>query len=188
MAGTRNPLAIDISRLGRRPGSLMSYTQTVPSPLRIGLELLAIDVGAPIELDLQLQSVSEGVVVTGSVAAPTTGECSRCLAPTSGDIQIDLTEFFAYPDSATEATTEEDEVGHVVDDVVNLEQTIVDEIAMTLPFSPTCTPDCPGLCPDCGVRLAEAEPGHQHDKVDPRWAKLAAMMPAEDSDSAGDGS
>jgi len=188
MAGTRNPLAIDISRLGRRPGSLMTYTEEVPSPSRIGLDLLAIQVGAPVELDLQLQSVSEGVLVTGSVSAPTAGECSRCLTPISGHVDIDLTELFAYPDSATEATTEEDEVGHVVDDMVNLEQTIVDGIGLSLPFAPLCTPDCPGLCPDCGVRLAEAESGHQHDKIDPRWAKLAAMMPAEDGETPGAGS
>ncbi|MDB2202599.1 hypothetical protein PM080_23320, partial [Mycobacteroides abscessus subsp. abscessus] len=30
-----------------------------------------------------------------------------------------------------------------------------------------------GLCPDCGIALATAEPGHHHDKIDPRWAKLA---------------
>ncbi len=163
----------------------MTYTHQVPSPSRIGLDLLAIDVGAPLELDLRLQSVSEGVLVTGSVSGPTTGECSRCLAPISGAVEIEMTELFAYPDSATEATTEEDEVGHVVDDTVNIEQTIVDEIGLMLPFSPLCTPDCPGLCPDCGVRLAEAEPGHQHDKIDPRWAKLAAMRTAGDAGAAG---
>lgn len=166
----------------------MTYTETVPSPLRIGLDLLAVDTGAPIDLDLQLQSVSEGVLITGSVAAPTTGECSRCLAPISGDVEIDLTELFAYQGSTTEATTEDDEVGRIVDDMVDLEQTIVDGIGLTLPLSPTCTPDCPGLCPDCGVRLAEAEPAHQHDKIDPRWAKLAAMRPAEDGDAPGVGS
>ncbi|MGB8402747.1 MAG: DUF177 domain-containing protein [Mycobacterium sp.] len=187
MAGSKNPLAIDISRLGRRPGSLMTYTETVPSPSRIGLELLAIEAGAPLTLDLQLQSVSEGVLVTGSVSGPTVGECSRCLAPISGDVEISLTELFAYPDSATEATTEEDEVGHVVDDFVNLEQSVVDEIAMTLPFSPVCTPDCPGLCPDCGVRLAETA-DHHHDKIDPRWAKLAAMMPTDDTVAPGNDS
>jgi len=183
MAGTNNPLTIDISRLGRRPGSMMTYTQQVPSPSRIGLDLLAIESGAPVDLDLQLQSVSEGVLVTGSVSGPTTGECSRCLAPIAGEVAIDLTELFAYPDSTTEATTEEDEIGHVVDDAVNLEQTIVDGVGLALPFSPLCTPDCPGLCPDCGMRLAEAGPGHHHDKIDPRWAKLAAMMPGSDADA-----
>ena len=69
-----------------------------------------------------------------------------------------------------------------------LGQTIVDGIGLTLPFSPLCTPDCLGLCPDCGIRLVEAEPDHHHDKIDPRWAKLAAMRPADAPDSPGDDS
>ena len=83
----------------------------------------------------------------GTVSAPTTGECARCLTPITGDVEIDLTELFAYPDSATEATTEADEVGHVVDDSVDLEQPIVDAVGLALPFSPLCGPDCQGLCP-----------------------------------------
>ena len=164
---------------------MMTHVETVPSPERIGLDLMAIAAGAPIDLDLQLQSVSEGVLVTGSVSAPTTGEGSRCLNPLSGHVTVDLTELFAYPDSTTEATTEEDEVGHVVDDAVDLEQSIIDEVGLTLPFSPLCTPDCPGLCPDCGVRLLDAEPDHHHDKIDPRWAKLSALLPeTPDTDGA----
>jgi uncharacterized protein len=89
-----------------------------------------------------------------------------------------LTELFAYPDSTTEATTEEDEVGHIVDDTIDLEQSIIDAVGLDLPFSPMCRPDCPGLCPECGVPLA-AEPGHHHDRIDPRWAKLAEMLPPE---------
>ena len=112
---SRSPLVINIARLGRRPGSMMTVQETVPSPSRIGVELAAIDEGAPLELDLRIESVSEGVLVTGTVSAPTTGECARCLTPVTGHVEIDLTELFAYPDSATEATTEADEVGHVVD-------------------------------------------------------------------------
>ena len=171
-----SPLVFDVSRLGRRPGEMMTVDQTVPSPSRIGLELIAIEAGADIDLDLRLQSVSEGVLVTGSVRAPTRGECSRCLGPLTGDVEIALTELFAYPDSITESTTAEDEVGHVVDQTVDLEQPIVDAVGLALPFAPTCSPDCPGLCPDCGVALASAEPGHQHDRIDPRWAKLAGMV------------
>ena len=171
-----SPLVFDVSRLGRRPGEMMTVDQTVPSPSRIGLELIAIEAGADIDLDLRLQSVSEGVLVTGSVRAPTRGECSRCLGPLTGDVEIALTELFAYPDSITESTTAEDEVGHVVDQTVDLEQPIVDAVGLALPFAPTCSPDCPGLCPDCGVALASAEPGHHHDRIDPRWAKLAGMV------------
>ncbi|ORV30396.1 hypothetical protein AWB99_13370 [Mycolicibacterium confluentis] len=177
-------MSIDVSRLGRRPGSMMTYTETVPSPSRIGLDLVAIAEGAPMDLDLRLESVSEGVLVTGTVTAPTVGECSRCLEPTSGSVTIGITELFAYPDSATEASTEADEVGHVIDDSVDLEQVIIDTVGIELPLSPVCSTDCQGLCQHCGVPLAQAEPGHSHDVIDPRWAKLAQLEvtePGQDS-------
>ncbi len=179
------PLAVDITRLGRRPGAMVTLRKTVPSPSRIGLDMIAIEAGAPLELDLQIQSVSEGVLVTGTVTAPTAGECSRCLTTLESHVQVRLTELFAYPDSTTEATTEEDEVGHIVDDTIDLEQSIRDAVGLELPFSPVCTQDCPGLCPDCGVSLA-AEPGHHHDRIDPRWAKLAGMFTAEPDESRGE--
>jgi uncharacterized protein len=178
---SRSPLVVNISRLGRRPGSMMTLHETVPSPSRIGIELAAIDEGAPVELDLRIESVSEGALVTGTVSAPTTGECARCLTPVPGHVKIDLTELFAYPDSTTEATTEADEVGHVVDNTIDLEQPIVDAVGLALPFSPLCRPDCQGLCPDCGIAMATAEPGHRHEKIDPRWAKLTSMLENEDT-------
>jgi DUF177 domain-containing protein len=174
------PLAVNIARLGRRPGAVFSVHDTVPCPSRIGLELIGIERGSPLDLDLRVESVSEGVLVTGTAAAPTTGECARCLTPFSGRVTVSLTELFAYPNSVTEATTEDGEVGRVVDDIVDLEQPIVDAVGLELPFSPVCRSDCPGLCPHCGVPLATAEPGHHHDQIDPRWAKLVEMRPSDD--------
>lgn len=170
-----SPMVVDIARLGRRPGAMFTLRETMPSPTRIGLELIAIERGAPLELDLRVESVSEGVLVTGTVVGPTVGECARCLTAFDGQVRVDLTELFAYPDSATEATTEEDEVGRVVHDTVDLEQPIIDAVGLDLPFSPVCRPDCPGLCPECGVALA-GDPGHHHDQIDPRWAKLAGLL------------
>jgi uncharacterized protein len=178
---SRSPLVINIARLGRRPGSLMTVQETVASPSRIGVELVAIQKGAPLELDLRVESVSEGALVTGTASAPTTGECARCLTPITGQVEIDLTELYAYPDSVTEATTEADEVGHVVNHTVDLEQPIVDAVGLALPFSPLCGPDCVGLCPQCGVPLDTAEPGHGHEQIDPRWAKLATILDTDDT-------
>lgn len=157
---------------------------TVASPVRIGLDLIGIAPGAPLDLDLRFESVSEGVLVTGTLSAPIAGECSRCLTSFTDRIQVDLTELFAYPDSLTEATTTDDEVGRVVNDFVDLHQPIVNAVGLELPFSPVCRTDCPGLCPRCGVALATAEPGHHHDETDPRWAKLSTMLRA-DPDGAG---
>lgn len=159
---------------------MMTFQETVASPMRIGLDLIGIAEGAPLTLDLLVQSVSEGVLVTGTVAGPTTGECARCLTPLTGEVEIDLTELFAYPDSTTDATTEADEVGRVgangVPDTVDLEQPVIDAVGLALPFAPLCQPDCAGLCAECGIALNTAEPGHHHDTVDPRWAKLAGLL------------
>jgi uncharacterized protein len=179
-----SPLVVNIARLGRRPGSMFAMQDTVASPARIGLEMIGIAPGAPLDLDLRVESVSEGVLVSGTLSAPITGECSRCLTPFAERIVVDLTELFAYPDSLTEATTDEDEVGRVVNDFVDLRQPIVDAVGLELPFSPVCRTDCPGLCPKCGVALATAEPDHHHDDIDPRWAKLATML-GSDIEGAG---
>ncbi|MDT5023516.1 MAG: hypothetical protein QOI33_4040 [Mycobacterium sp.] len=159
--------------------------KTVANPAHIGLDLVGIAADAPLDLDLRVESVSEGVLVSGTVAAPVTGECSRCLTPFEEHIEVGLTELFAYPDSLTEATTEEDEVGRVVGDTVDLEQPIIDAVGLELPFAPVCQDECPGLCPSCGVALATAEPDHHHDEIDPRWAKLTTMLGRE-TDGTGD--
>ena len=159
---------------------MMTFSETVPNPSRIGLDLIGIDEGAPLKLDLRMESVSEGVLVTGTVFAPTSGECARCLTPITGEVEIDLTELFAYPDSATDETTEADEIGRVggsgQPDTVDLQQPVIDAIGLALPLSPLCRSDCVGLCPQCGVPLATAEPDHHHDQIDPRWAKLAGLL------------
>jgi uncharacterized protein len=182
-----SPLVIDVSRLGRRPGSMMTIDQTVPSPRRIGLDLIAIEPDAGMDLDLRFEAVSEGVLVTGTVYAPTRGECSRCLGPITGEVDIALTELFAYPDSITESTTDAEEIGRVIDQTVDLAQPIIDAVGLALPFVPVCVEDCPGLCPQCGVALATAEAGHHHDLIDPRWAKLAEMRPADPGGTEPDG-
>ncbi|OZC70627.1 hypothetical protein CH251_18280 [Rhodococcus sp. 06-462-5] len=167
---------MDILNLGRRPGSTKAVERTVPAPSRIGLDAIAIEAGVPVSLDLQLQAVSEGVLVTGSVRAATAGECTRCLDPVAGNVDVYLTELFAYPNSITEETTDADEIHRIVDDLIDLEPVIVDAVGLELPLHPVCSDECEGLCPECGVRLAIAESGHSHDTIDPRWAGLAAKF------------
>ena len=173
------PFSLDIRSLGRRAGSMQEVHRAITSAPRIGLDMIAIPAGSDIDLDLRLEAVSEGVLVTGCVSGETEGQCVRCLEPIAGTSSVYLTELFAYPDSVTDETTDADEVHRIVDDTNDLEQASVDAVALDLPNAPLCSPDCPGLCPECGVRLAVADPGHHHDKIDPRWAGLAAKFAEE---------
>jgi len=170
------PLVLDTRELGRRPGSMRIVQRTVPAPSRTGLDLIAVPKGGQLQLDLRMESVVEGVLVSGTVTGRAAGECSRCLQPLEEPVQVELTELYAYPDSATEQTTEEDEIRRVDGEMVDLSAAITDAIGLELPLQPVCAEDCAGLCAECGIRLAIAEPGHGHETIDPRWAALSAKF------------
>ncbi|KNA92962.1 DUF177 domain-containing protein [Gordonia sp. w5E2] len=190
----RDPFVLDIRSLGRRPGTMEEIHRTVVAPNRIGVEMIAIPADSDVDLDLRLESVSEGVLVTGTVSGETEGQCVRCLEPVDGTVTVFLTELYAYPDSETEQTTDSEDIHRIVDDRIDLEQAVIDAVALELPMSPLCSEDCAGLCSECGVRLAVAEPGHSHEIIDPRWAKLADKLgsleqkESQDSDSGERGS
>jgi uncharacterized protein len=150
-----------------------------PDDRRVGLDVIAVPAGATITLDVRLESVSEGVYVSGTASAPLRGECVRCLDELSDVLTVDLGELFAYPDSATDETTDEDELPRVVDEHVDLEQTVRDAVVLALPANPVCAEDCPGLCPDCGGRRADLPPDHGHETLDPRWAALRERTSAD---------
>ena len=176
----RDPFVLDIRELGRQPGSFQSVQRDVPSPAGLGLDTIRVPDGAPLALDLQLQAVTEGVLVTGTVVAPVVGECGRCLDPLEQVFTVDVVELFAYPDSSTDRTTDEDEVERIEDDLIDLAPLVRDAIVLGLPITPLCRPDCAGLCPTCGQRLDDAEPGHSHEMIDPRWAALADRIQTQE--------
>ena len=171
---------LDTRELGRRPGSQRQVSQTVPAPADLGIEVLSVPEGAPVELDLRLEAVMEGVLVTGTARAGLEGECARCLEPIRDDIEVTFQELFVYDDIRdTEGAEEDDEVSMLRDDLLDLEPLLRDAVVLALPFQPLCQPDCPGLCPECGARLAD-DPDHGHeDAVDPRWAALAELNPED---------
>lgn len=171
----RSPFVLDVRGLGRRPGAMRTDRRRIPAPAGLGHELVVVPEGAPLALDLRVESVTEGVLVTGTVTADTRGECGRCLAPVRDALVVELCELFAYPDSATDSTTAADEVSRVEDDYVDLEPVVRDAVVLGLPFTPLCRPDCAGLCPECGERLDDLPPGHRHETLDPRWSALAAF-------------
>jgi uncharacterized protein len=146
--------------------------RTVPAPEDLGLELIGVPRGADLALDLRLESVTEGVLVSGTVTAPVEGECGRCLNPVSDTVTVPIQELYAYEHSTTDETAEEDEVGRLQGDLFDLEPAVRDAVVPALPTNPRCREDCPGLCPDCGVPWDDLPADHSHQQIDPRWAAL----------------
>jgi uncharacterized protein len=179
----RRPLVLDVRELGRRAGSMRPVQRTVPAPAGLGVELASVPEGADLVLDLRMEAVVEGVLVSGTVGAPIAGECGRCLDPVSTAVTADVQELFVYPDSATDGTTDDDEVSRLDGDFLDLEPAVRDAIVLALPLSPLCREDCAGLCPDCGARRDDLPADHTHEILDPRWAALTERFDASSTDS-----
>jgi uncharacterized protein len=154
-----------------RPVSL-----TAPAPEGLGLiDLIGVPVGADLELDLRLESVMDGVLVSGTVTAPVSGECGRCLGTVSDTLDVRIQELFVYPEAAT-AHDDDDEVAQLVGDLLDLTPTLRDAVVLALPINPLCDEDCQGLCATCGERLDDLPADHSHDTTDARWGALAGLL------------
>jgi uncharacterized protein len=178
-ADPKSPFVYDVRPLGRQPGAMREARRSVPAPTAFGTELIGVPKGAPLAVDVRLESVTEGVLVTGTVTTPLHGECARCLEPLTDELVVDIVELFAYPDSATDETSSADEVHRIGADYLDLEPVVRDGIVLGLPWTPLCRPDCAGLCPTCGERLDDLPADHAHDTIDPRWAALADFAPVQ---------
>jgi uncharacterized protein len=170
------PWVIDTRDLGRRPGTMRRYHRDIRLPARLGLDVIGIPAGGQIVLDVRLESVVEGVLVSGTASALVTGQCARCLDPLVDSLEVELTELFAYPDTATDISTDPDEISRVLDDLIDLEPVVRDAILLALPQAPLCAEDCRGLCPECGGKWAELGANHRHETMDRRWAALTQWL------------
>ena len=150
--------------------------RTAPRPPDWRVELIGVPAGADVQLRLRLESVMEGVLVTGDIDVPVDGLLRPLPRADRGHPHLAVQELYAYAGSTTEATSEEDEVRRIEGDYLDLEPLARDTVVLNLPLAPVCTEDCAGLCVDCGQRLDDLPADHAHEVVDARWAGLAAEI------------
>lgn len=174
----RDPLVLDTRELSRRPGSQREASFTASAPADLGIDMLGVPDRSDIDLELRLESVVEGVLVSGTASVRLAGQCVRCLEDLEEDLEVPLQDLYVYDES----DAEEDEARRLDGDALDLEPLLRDAVVLALPYNPLCGPDCPGLCAECGARIAD-DPEHTHgDAIDPRWATLSQL-----SEQAGPG-
>lgn len=162
---TTSVFLVNVHDLINKPGQMRELELDVTLTKAMGNGAAEIPAGDILELDLRLESVHEGILATAEVFAEAKAECSRCLEPVIHEVEVDFQELFTY------SYTSEDEPV-VVDESIDLEQAVLDAVVLNLPLQPICSPDCLGLCPDCGARLSD-DPSHQHEAaIDSRWNAL----------------
>lgn len=159
--------AIDVVDLIAKPGA-SRRVERAERLENLSTEMASVPEGSPVEFDLLLESVVEGILASGTLSSEMTFRCARCLKEFTGEVEVRVRELFAH-------TVLEDEDHYpITDEQIDLEPMARDALLLQVPFSPLCTSDCLGLCSRCGGdrNLDECSCGPE---VDERWAALSSM-------------
>jgi len=164
-----SPFDLNVRDLVHRPGEMRERTLDLAAPDQFGAGAAVVKEGTPLQIDLKLEGLHEGILVSGEIETEAMGECVRCLDPVTIPLQVEFQELFAYSlDEAFDFA--------VRDDHVDLEPVVRDAVVLALPFQPVCRPDCAGLDPETGERLADNPDRSPREVLDPRWAALEGFQ------------
>jgi len=178
-------LVLSVNELSRQPGTSRRQHLIFDAPTDLGGEVAAIPPGSPVDLELLLEAVMEGVLASGEIATEAKGLCVRCLTPVQWPIEVSFQELFSYPEraqAAAEAGQDRQDISEVVAEAIDLNGPVRDALVLALPFQPLCEPSCRGLCPTCG-EMQTGELDHQHDQIDPRWSILEELLQTQVEES-----
>jgi uncharacterized protein len=175
---------VPVTGLVGHPGETREFARAVP-PEAFGDEPwgpAADQVRDPVELDLHLDAVVEGILVRGTLRFTVSVPCARCLEPQPHEIETTVAELF-YDPGKREDDDEDDPGYEIIDDLtaIDLSTLVRDALIVELPVRVLCREACQGLCPTCGADRNVTDCGHgDEDAADPRWAKLADLeLPAD---------
>jgi len=160
---------IDVRDLFGRPGT--SKLHKVAAPVdELQTELAGVRDDQPVDVDLLLESLVEGILVSGTLRGTFALRCASCLKEFDQPFDVSVHEMFVIdPEPDT------DDYPLDPEGMLDPGQMVRDAVGVELPFSPLCRPDCQGLCPVCGGdKNADECPGHA--EVDPRWAALDRLV------------
>ena len=178
----RDPsLVLNIVDLRRHLGERRDITR-VAELEALTLGDTQVERGAPIEIDLTLESVPGGIAADGTILAPWRGTCRRCLDPVEGVLEIAVDEVFT-------ADHVEGETYPLGQETIDLEPLVREAVLLSLPMGPLCRDDCPGPDPDQFPVEIEDEtgdetPGDDDRPKDPRWDALDVLRAEFDDDEA----
>ena len=177
--------------LPRRAGEMKEYQLDLEILESVGVPLVAVPAGDVIEVDMRLESVAEGILLSADIFAVAKGECIRCLDPVEITVERKIQELYRYEPTTDKGGKRKkrsgrDERSDLVDldeddelwldgNEMNLEIPIRDAVVLDLPVNPLCSEECLGLCPDCGEKWEKLPEGHAHEVIDARWAGLAGL-------------
>jgi len=142
---------IDLANVAGVPGAHGRYLVDETICPVDGLEVVG-----PVTGEITVQNTGLLMVVLGQLRATVRTNCVRCLRPTEEPLAIEIEEEFASEGAPPEVDTidrEDPERSAIHDYVLDVREFVRQQVAVNVPMSSLCRPDCRGLCPNCGRNL-----------------------------------
>lgn len=159
-----NALRVNSLELLRRPGTERDVDLTTEIGV-LGIADPRFGRDTPVRIELHLESLTDGIVVKGTITTRWDGVCRRCAVESSDVLVSRVDELYQQVPSVPDAF----ELG----DMLDLAPMVRELLLLDAPASPLCGPDCKGLCPNCGIDLNLASCDCVDELLDPRWAALS---------------
>lgn len=190
---TDKDLLVSLIDLPSEIGSHLEQSLSWTVPEGWDTEVLRLIPGQVLPLDLSLTAIDGGVLLGIKAHGTLEGECVRCLDPVSVPWTIDTYDVYSESGAASQRRTDSDAdieaEGDELDPLkvidrnsIDIEPVLRDAIFGNAPLQPVCDESCEGLCPHCGIRMEDAEPGHAHEFVDPRFAALEGFFADQEAE------
>lgn len=170
------PLVFNVHDLMRRAGN-ERHVDTSLSLTELGVDDPRFTPHTMVTLALHAESLSDGVVVHGSVAVPWTNTCARCLAVADGTAVTEVHELYQLVVTDPDAFPIDGEQ-------IDLTPFVRDVVLLDTPTVVLCRPDCAGLCPTCGVDRNATTCHCAPTPADDRWAGLDVLRTRLGDESA----
>lgn len=159
---------LDLTDLGLRTGDRHERTYALDmAPILLGGS--EYEVLLPDGVSVRVDRVAGGFLVTLSTDALVYGPCARCLEEVKMAVHAEQQEFAPTARDGWEESELSAFIENMVVDVSGLAR---EAVILALPAQIVCSPDCRGLCPQCGQNLNLGECGCGPQEADERWGKL----------------
>lgn len=117
-----------------------------------------------------------GYLLTGTASGGYFAQCDRCLTPVREEITLDFSECYVQSNQSNKNGEDADEECRFLEkDQIDLMEVLTEGIVLQLPMKHLCSPECSGLCSQCGLNLNE-ETCDCKAPLDPRLSKLGQLL------------
>jgi uncharacterized protein len=156
------PLLVNLRHLEAQNVRLTGDLPPEELDLDTGDEMLRV--GGPLEYDLEVQRVEDGLLIQGQLRLPVDCQCVRCLKPFKSEVRLEHW--------TRHLPLQGEEAVRVESDCVDLTPYIREDTLLEFPQHPLCETDCDGL-PGTKPGSAEHTSGTgQPLKGSPAWDEL----------------